>query len=153
MSYLWLHFFQIKQHWMFEYFWKSSSAVLQTCCAGPDGHIIKWIQVRQTPSFRFPCCFHSFNHPFIFSHLPSHYSHSFQMYILLPSQTQHNPLHSWLQAPNLAHQPVQHTHCSLRCRTGWAWPLHRTAGAWKPANTHIACTVKTLWCEICSFHL
>lgn len=115
------------------------SAVLQTCCTAADGHIIKWI-----PSFHFPCCFYSFNHPFISLHLSSIYSHSCQMYILLPSQTRHNPPHSWLQAPNLAHQPAQHTHCSLRCRTGWAWPSHRTAGAWKPASTQIAHNSKNL---------
>lgn len=58
------------------------------------------------------------------------------MWILSPSQTRRSPLHSWLQAPGPARQPARHTHCSRCCHTGWAWPSRRTAGAWKPANTH-----------------
>ncbi len=70
------------------------------------------------------------------SHIACHSSRSSLMWIHSPSQTRHSPLHSWLRAPDQVHQPVRHTHCSRRCRTGWAWPSHRTAGAWKPANTH-----------------
>ncbi len=69
------------------------------------------------------------------------FTHSCLVWILSPSQTQRSPLHSWLRAPGLVHQPARHTRYSRRYHKDWAWPSRRTAEAWKPADANTSTTI------------